>query len=127
MLMNKISKYAPLLLLLIAVLYNVPAFSQVKEKKKEGSRRETERRKMHLRDSALRSINKGDTSINGLLQRVEQYATTFNQINNSLAEGLDTTEIGQRMPSMVKRRMLESTLPPGRFAAMTAKNKLVAT
>jgi hypothetical protein len=57
MLMNKISKYALLLLFLIAVLHNAPAFAQVTNKKKEGSRRETERRKMHLRDSALRSIN----------------------------------------------------------------------
>src|SRR6202012_3342083 len=103
MLMNKISKYAPLLLLLIAVLYNVPAFSQVKEKKKEGSRRETERRKMHLRDSLLRSINKGDTSINGLLQRVEQYATTFNQINNSVSQGLDTVDISEALQPVIRR------------------------
>lgn len=103
MLMNKISKYALLLLFSIAVLYNAPAFSQVTNKKKEGSRRETERRKMHLRDSALRSINKGDTSINGLLQRVEQYATTFNQINNNLSQGLDTIDISQELQPVIRR------------------------
>jgi small-conductance mechanosensitive channel len=103
MLMNKISKYALFLFFLIAVLYQHPAFAQAQSKKRESSRRETERRKMHLRDSALRSINKGDTSINGLLQRVEQYATTFNQINNSLSQGLDTVEISQQLQPVIRR------------------------
>lgn len=101
--MNKISKYALLLLFLIVVLNNVPAFSQVTNKKKEGSRREIERRKMHLRDSALRSINRGDTSMNGLLQRVEQYAANFNQINNNLSDGLDTIEISQELKPVIRR------------------------
>ena len=103
MLMNKISKYAPLLLFFIAVLNSTLAFSQAKNKKKEVSRRETERHKMHLRDSALRSINKGDTSINGLLQRVEQYAANFNQINNNLSQGLDTIDISQALQPAMRR------------------------
>src|ERR1700712_1996610 len=103
MLTNKISKCALLLFFLIAVLYDASAFSQGTNKKKGGSRRETERRRMHLRDSALRSINRGDTSINGLLQRVEQYAASFNQINNSLSQGLDTVDISQRLKPVIRR------------------------
>jgi len=103
MLMNKLFKYTLLLFFLIAVLNNVPASAQATNKKREGSRREVERRKIHLRDSALRAINRGDTSINGLLQRVEQYATTFNQINNSLAQGLDTVEISKALQPAMRR------------------------
>ena len=58
---------------------------------------------MHSRDSLLRMINKSDTSINSLLQRVEQYTTTYNQIGNNLAEGLDTADIGQQLPPIIKR------------------------
>jgi len=58
---------------------------------------------MHSRDSLFRLINKSDTSINGLLQRVEQYTTTFNQIRNNLSDGLDTSDIGIQLPPLVKR------------------------
>ena len=58
---------------------------------------------MHARDSVYQSMSKNDTSINSLLQRVQQYTTTFNQINNSLAEGLDTAEVSQQLPIVTKR------------------------
>ncbi len=58
---------------------------------------------MHSRDSVFQAISKNDTSINSLLQKVEQYTTTFNQINNSLAEGLDTIDVSQNLPLVVKR------------------------
>ena len=57
---------------------------------------------MQHRDSLLRSLNKSDTSINTLLQRIEQYTTTFNQINNNLADGLDTVEISRQLPPVIK-------------------------
>jgi potassium efflux system protein len=65
--------------------------------------REKQRRAMHSRDSLLRVINKADTSVSSLLQRIEQYTTTFNQINNNLAGGMDTAEVGQQLPSISKR------------------------
>ena len=58
---------------------------------------------MHSRDSLLQSFNKSDTSINSLLQRIEQYTTTFNQINNNLSEGLDTADISQELPPLLRR------------------------
>ncbi len=58
---------------------------------------------MHSRDSLLRSLNQSDTSINSLLQRVEQYTTTFNQIKNNLSEGLDTIDVSEQLPLVIKR------------------------
>ena len=58
---------------------------------------------MHSRDSLMRTINKSDTSISSLLQRVEQYTNNFNQIRNTLGDGLDTGDIGQQLPLVVKR------------------------
>jgi small-conductance mechanosensitive channel len=72
--------------------------------------RDRQRRAMHSRDSLLRVINKSDTSINSLLQRVEQYTTTYNQIGNTLAEGLDTADISQKLPPIVKRLSKMDTL-----------------
>ncbi len=79
------------------------ASAQDKAKKVQLSKREAERRKTHLRDSLMRSLNKSDTSINSLLQRVEQYTTTFNQINNNLSEGLDTVDVSEQLPAVIKR------------------------
>ena len=56
---------------------------------------------MHSRDSLLRSFNKNDTSISSLLQRIEQYTTTYNQIKNSLASGLDTALLSQELPQTI--------------------------
>jgi potassium efflux system protein len=93
-----------ILLLIVTLLVNVTViYAQDSPKKPQTSKRERERRAMHSRDSLLRSLNKSDTSINTLLQRVEQYTTSFNQINNSLAEGLDTADISQQMPAVEKR------------------------
>lgn len=67
------------------------------------SLRDKQRREMRSRYSLLRSMNKSDTSINGLLQRIEQYTTTFNQIKNTLANGLDTGDISQQLPAVARR------------------------
>lgn len=62
-----------------------------------------QRKAMHSRDSVLRSFNKSDTSINNLLQRLEQYTTSFNQVRNNLSGELDTAEISQKLPSTIRR------------------------
>jgi potassium efflux system protein len=99
--MLKKNKYQLLIIFLFALVVSPAAFAQ----KSVTARflRERQRRAMHSRDSLLRVINKSDTSINSLLQRVEQYTTTYNQIGNNLAEGLDTADIGQQLPPIVKR------------------------
>ncbi|MDB5089875.1 MAG: hypothetical protein JWR09_3869, partial [Mucilaginibacter sp.] len=66
--MRKIIKLTPLIILFLAIFSSYNGFAQDKKKKPEAAKRETERRKMHSRDSLLRSFNKSDTSINGLLQ-----------------------------------------------------------
>ena len=106
--MLKKNKYQLLIIFLFALVVSPAAFAQ----KSLTARflRERQRRAMHSRDSLLRVINKSDTSINSLLQRVEQYTTTYNQIGNNLAEGLDTTDIGQQLPPIVKRLSKMDTL-----------------
>jgi potassium efflux system protein len=61
------------------------------------------RKEINRRDSVLRAFNKTDTSLNNLLQRLEQYTVTFNQINNSLANELDTADIAEKLPSTLRR------------------------
>jgi potassium efflux system protein len=101
--MHKVLKSLSLFLILIITLSVTNSFAQVKSKRKSSIKREAERRAMHSRDSLLKSISKSDTSINSLLQRIEQYTTAFNQIKNSLADGLDTADISQQLPPIVKR------------------------
>ncbi len=101
--MRRIVRLIPLIVLSIAVLSSLNGFAQSKDKKPVITKRESERKAMHSRDSLLHSLNKSDTSINSLLQRVEQYTTSFNQISNNLADGLDTVDISQQLPPIVKR------------------------
>ncbi len=101
--MRRIIKFTPLIVLLVAVFSSFNGFSQAKPKKPVVTKRESERKAMRSRDSLLHTLNKSDTSINSLLQRVEQYATSFNQISNNLADGLDTVDISQKLPPIVKR------------------------
>lgn len=100
--MRKIVKALLLIVVVIATFGINDGLAQAK-KKKPKSLRDSARKSMHARDSVFQSISKNDTSINSLLQRVQQYTTTFNQINNSLAEGLDTAEVSQQLPIIVKR------------------------
>jgi potassium efflux system protein len=62
-----------------------------------------QRQEIAKRDSILRAFNKTDTSLNNLLQRLEQYTVTFNEINTDLSNALDTAEINQKLPSTIKR------------------------
>jgi len=90
-------------MLSIALFSSIEGYSQSKDKTAVISKREAARRGLHKRDSLMRTLNRSDTSINSLLQRIEQYTTTFNQIKNSLAEGLDTAEISQQLPQAARR------------------------
>jgi potassium efflux system protein len=100
--MYKIAKAIILIILILSTVCAQESFAQAK-KKKPKSLRDSARKSMHSRDSVFQAISKNDTSINSLLQRIEQYTITFNQINNSLAEGLDTAEVSQQLPVVIKR------------------------
>jgi potassium efflux system protein len=101
--MYKTFKIAALLIFLAATFAPHQGIAQLNNKRKQSLKREAQRRAMHSRDSLLRSFNKSDTSINSLLQRIEQYTTTFNQINNSLSQGLDTVDVSLQLPPVIKR------------------------
>ncbi|HTD98095.1 MAG TPA: mechanosensitive ion channel domain-containing protein [Mucilaginibacter sp.] len=100
--MYKLLKVTALSLLVLFAFAAHNGFAQTK-KKRPVTQRETERKLKHSRDSVLQTLSTTDTSVNILLQRVEQYINTFNQINNNLANGLDTADISQTLPRTVKR------------------------
>ncbi|HTK20559.1 MAG TPA: mechanosensitive ion channel domain-containing protein [Mucilaginibacter sp.] len=100
--MRKTVKVLLLTAVIIATLGVHNTFAQEK-KKKPKSLRDTERKLKHSRDSVLQSLNKADTSVHSLLQHIEQYISTFNQVNNDLADGLDTVEVSQQMPRIARR------------------------
>jgi len=99
--MRKTFKVAVFILFVLITLGQI-AHAQ-DNSKKPSHLRESQRKAMRSRDSVMRALSKSDTSINSLLQRLEQYTTSFNQVNNNLASGLDTTDVGQQFPSAIKR------------------------
>jgi len=99
----KLFKIALLAFFVLAIAFTPEAFGQQSKKKKSKSLRETERKLKHSRDSLLQSLSSTDTSINSRLQRIEQYITTFTQMSNTLAEGLDTADVSQQLPQLAKR------------------------
>lgn len=100
--MRKIAKALLLIVVVITTLGIHDSLAQAK-KKKPKNLRDTERKLKHSRDSVLQSLSKADTSIHSLLQHVEQYISTFNQINNDLADGLDTIDVSEQMPRVSRR------------------------
>ncbi len=101
--MTRLTKIIAVIAVSFLTLSALSGFGQSKAKKEVSKKRNAERHVMHLRDSVMRAITRTDTSINSLLQRVEQYTATFNQINNNLADGIDTAEIGEELPLVVRR------------------------
>ncbi|QHS57159.1 hypothetical protein GWR56_17035 [Mucilaginibacter sp. 14171R-50] len=77
--MSKVFKIATLLLFILT-LFMADASAQ----KRKQSVRDSLRRAILLRDSMMRTFKKSDTSINNLLQKVEYYTSSFNQIKTSL-------------------------------------------
>ena len=100
--MYKIAKAIVLAILVLITFCVHDGFAQTK-KKKPKNLRETERKLKHSRDSVLQTLSRTDTSIHSLLQHVEQYISTFNQVNNDLASGLDTIDVSQQLPRTGRR------------------------
>jgi potassium efflux system protein len=107
--MNRPLKIAALLLFILT-LFTVDNFAQTAKKVKKLSVRDSLRQTILKRDSMLRSFRKSDTSINGLLQKIEYYTASFNQIKTSLSRNIDTVDISQKLPAFEKRVGLIKTL-----------------
>lgn len=101
--MQRLSRYLILALFFFSTVAPIGLLAQAKKKSPALSKREAAKKSMHLRDSLVRTLNRSDTSISTLLQRVEQYTTTFNQINNTLSEGFDTVDVSEGLAPAVKR------------------------
>lgn len=93
-------------LLLLALVCSTAQSSFAQKRKRNLSIRDSLRRSIMRRDSFMRSFKKADTSINSLLQKVEYYNNSFNQIKTSLARNIDTVEISQQLPRFEKRIVL---------------------
>ena len=100
--MNKIAKALVLIIFILTSFGIHNSFAQEK-KKKPKNLRDTERKLKHSRDSVLQTLSRTDTSIHSLLQHIEQYISTFNQINNDQADGLDTIDVSQQLPRTDRR------------------------
>ncbi|MDT3401566.1 mechanosensitive ion channel family protein [Mucilaginibacter terrae] len=57
---------------------------------------------MMRRDSMMRHYKTSDTSTNNLLQRIEYYTLSFNQISNLQSKRLDTADISAALPRLEK-------------------------
>lgn len=97
----KITALGLLILFVFSIDYG---FAQTAAKKKKPkTERESSRKLMRQRDSLFQALNKNDTSAATMFQHLQQYTTSFNQINNSLAEGLDTADESDQLPIVQKR------------------------
>lgn len=103
--MNKVFKIT-LPLLFILTLFTSHGFAQTRKK----SVRDSLRLSILRRDSLMRTFKKSDTSINNLLQKIEYYTSSFNQIKTSLSRSIDTADISKQLPSFEKRVGLIKTL-----------------
>jgi potassium efflux system protein len=92
-----LSKYAFVFILLLP-------FAGYAQSKKQAKRSISDslRSVILRRDSMMRYYKTSDTSTNNLLQRIEYYTLSFNQINNHLSKRLDTVEISQLLPRLEK-------------------------
>jgi potassium efflux system protein len=105
--MNKVFKISSLLLLILTFFV---ADVSAQSKRKPQSVRDSLRKAILRRDSMMRTFKKSDTSINNLLQKVEYYTSSFNQIKTSLSRNIDTVEISQKLPSFETRISLIKNL-----------------
>ncbi|MFA6087975.1 mechanosensitive ion channel family protein [Mucilaginibacter sp.] len=95
-------------LLFILTLFTVDGIAQTKKKKQ--SVRDSLRMAILRRDSMMRTFKKSDTSINNLLQKIEYYTSSFNQIKTGLSRSVDTVDISNQLPSFERRVGLIKTL-----------------
>jgi potassium-dependent mechanosensitive channel len=62
------------------------------------------------RDSLMRYYKTSDTSTNNLLQRIEFYTLSFNEISNKSGKGLDTVLISSQLPRIEKMTVTIRTM-----------------
>ena len=73
-------------------------------KRKYHSKRDSLRAAILSRDSLMRTFKKSDTSINGLLKKVEDYNSTYNDIKTQFIAGhIDTADISLQIPKNPKK------------------------
>ncbi|MBK0378879.1 mechanosensitive ion channel family protein [Mucilaginibacter segetis] len=106
--MNKLFKLPCLLLIALALFTTESGYAQSAKRKQ--SIRDSLRMTILRRDSIMRYYKKSDTSINNLLQKIEYYTSSFNQIKTSISGGIDTADISTRLPSFERRVGLIKTL-----------------
>jgi potassium efflux system protein len=87
--------------ILIGIAAPCSSIAQAK-KKRNRTVSDSLRAAMLRRDSMMRYYKTSDTSTNNLLQRIEYYTLSFNQISNSLSKGLDTADISAQLPRLEK-------------------------
>ena len=105
--MTKVLKISSILFLLFTLFL---ADASAQSHRKPQSVRDSLRRAILRRDSMMRTFKKSDTSINNLLQKVEYYTASFNQIKTSLSRNPDTIEVGRKLPLFEKRISLIKSL-----------------
>ncbi|TFF30404.1 mechanosensitive ion channel family protein [Mucilaginibacter psychrotolerans] len=108
--MNKALKIAAFLLFLFTLFTGTGFAQQSSKKGRKLSVRDSLRQSILRRDSMMRSFKKSDTSVNTLLQKIEYYTSSFNQIKTSLSRNIDTVDISQKLPAFEKRVALIKTL-----------------
>lgn len=96
----KMRKANLLVVLLIgfAIFYTNPVSAQ--HKKTVSVENDSLKAALNYRDSLLRKAKKTDTSINSLIDKIEYYTASYNQINNILSKGIDTITISNGLPRM---------------------------
>jgi potassium efflux system protein len=107
--MHKPFKVIWLICLMLAIGLANNAAAQTK-KKKGRSVTDSLRAAILHNDSLMRTLKKSDTSLNNLLQKIEYYTSSFNQINTNFSHGLDTAEISAELPSVERRVKIFRTL-----------------
>jgi potassium efflux system protein len=106
MLMQKYLKYLFLIVLTGSLVCSFAddGFAQSRKRKRTVS--DSLRASILRRDSMMRTLKRSDTSLNMLLQKVEYYSNSFNEISITLSHGFDTTEISKQLPGFKKRVVL---------------------
>lgn len=87
--------------LFIGLAFSIESLAQTKTKRTR-TVSDSLRAAILRRDSMMRYYRTSDTSTNNLLQRIEYYTLSFNQISTRLGKGLDTIEISAQLPRTEK-------------------------
>ncbi|WP_419800749.1 mechanosensitive ion channel family protein [Mucilaginibacter sp.] len=85
---------------LIGFTFFVSGFASAQNKKKVTAENDSLKMALNYQDSLLHRAKKSDTSINSLLDKIEYYTASYNQINGVLSKGIDTNTISDGLPRM---------------------------